>query len=396
MNPETKEKLTAQAKTAKDKAFAAAACCKEKIAATWKSGRKGKAICIGGAAVVLILMMQCGGGESAAGGGWEFTGKNFSSVFMGSSTQDEGVIYAHSPNISIKVLQATKKGNLVEYVQGANPFAGGFESMVGTFGGSFDRMVWVETPGKMYEDGEKLGAGYYIRRGSYEYEGVDGGEHTVARYVEVTDKDILEKIRKQIDDEKAAEAKAQLEAEGRPLELDVPVKSLCGFAVGTTPSSVLSLFEKGNVSWNSERTEIRGKLATPFRHFAEAVLSFRTDHPAGGKHLCRIKLTPVGGRSPLEGRAENYEEIKTIVAMLEKKFGIKFVFDLDSLWGRSVQATWETSGDENIYQRLEIYYNDGFLYLLFQSELMSQKEKTALEEQKKPAKLSADAGADQL
>ena len=111
MNQETKEKLIALATTAKDKALATAAWCKEKISATWKSGRKGKAICIGGAAVVLLFLMQCGGG--GAGGGWKLSNDDFPVVFK-AVEEDEGVVYRYYGNkSSITVLQATKKGNLV-------------------------------------------------------------------------------------------------------------------------------------------------------------------------------------------------------------------------------------------------------------------------------------------
>lgn len=395
MDNATKEKLAACAVEAKKKAIGLWNVCKAKTVSTWQSGRKGKAICIGVAAVVLVLMMQCGGGGSSGGNdggsGGEYTGKNFSTVFVGNPTPDEGVIYTHSPDTSIKVLQATRGGNLVGYVQGANPFTSGLESAFGSLGVSFDRTVWVETPGKVYEDGERLGAGYYIRRGSYEYEGVDGGEHTVARYVEVTDEATLKKIQKQIDEEKAAEAKAKLEAEGQPIEVNAPVKSLCGFAIGATPSSLTDLFKQAR--WNADRTEMSGELATPFRLFDTAELTFSTNHPSGGKHLCRMKLKPASGRSPLQSIQENLEEIANVVAMMEKKFGIKFETRDGEYY------TWNTTGgDESIRQSITLSFTPSgrFLYMVFDSELISRKERNALAEQQKPAKLSADAGADQL
>ena len=67
MNQETKEKLTASVMAAKEKFASSAAWCKEKIEATWKSGRKGKAVCVGIAVAVLLLTMKCCGGGGGAG-----------------------------------------------------------------------------------------------------------------------------------------------------------------------------------------------------------------------------------------------------------------------------------------------------------------------------------------
>lgn len=382
-----KEEATALANEGKKKATAFWTAFKEKIVALWKSGPKGKAICIGGAVVVLLLLTRCGGGSVDTGRGGEFTGKNFDSVFMGVNTDDEGVIYAFSSSISIKVLQATKNGNLVGYIQGANPFLEGVESFVQSLGGSFDRIVWVETPGKRYEDGETLGDGYYIRRGSYEYQGIDGGEHTVARYVEVTDKATLQKIQKQIEDEAATEAQAKLEAEGKPFEIDAPIKSLCGFAIGTTPSSVKALFSNPS----EDEKGISGKLVTPFRYFDFAQLEFSSAPVFGGKHLSSIRLTAFGGL-PQEIREGRFEEIKTIAAMMEKKFGIKF---MGSGGDSRTRYDWRTEiGDDNVYQRIILDGNS--FSLSFSSAFFSPNEEKAMKEKQKPAKLSSDAGADQL
>jgi formylglycine-generating enzyme required for sulfatase activity len=178
-----------------------------KIGAFWKSGVKGKVICIVGVLVILGIIgaftddEEGGGGSGGGGGGgdWKYTGEYFDSVFEG-FPKDEGVIYQHLPNQysylpPLKVMQATKKGNLVEIKNS-------------------DRVIWVETK-RRYEDGELLDRGYYIRRGSKEYETALGAEKTVARYVEVSGS-LLEKVKNQIEDEKAAaEAKAKAEAEAQ-------------------------------------------------------------------------------------------------------------------------------------------------------------------------------------
>ena len=396
MNEEQAKALATEGKK-KETAFWAAF--KEKVVTLWKSGRKGKAICIGGAVVVLLLLTRCGGsnnGESGSAGsidtgrGGEYTGQNFSDVFMGAKA-DEGVIYKFSSNISIKVLQATKEGNLVGYIQGANPFADGLESLFGSFGGSFDRIVWVVTPGKLYEDNQTLGSGFYIRRGSYEYEGTDGGTHTVARYVEVTDEATLTKIQKHIEDEKAAEAQAKLEAEGQPFEVNAPVKSLCGFSIGATPNSVKSLF----TDLSEGEDTMSGILATPFRHFDFAQLKFSPAPVLGGKHLSVVTLT-VKGRSPLTSAKEAFEEVETIVAMLEKKFGITFRNTLKTSVDCNYDWRSERSND-SVSQTITVWCSGSSSFgLTFRSDFFSPKEEAAMKEKQNPAKLSADAGVDQL
>ncbi len=362
MNPDTKEKLAVLAMTAKNKAIAAATWCKEKIAATWKSGPKGKAICAGGAAVLLILMMQCGGG--GVGRGWEFSSQDFPVVFKGADA-DEGMVYRYYGNkAGIVVMQATKNGNLVEC-------------------DSSDRLVWVET-GRRYENGEKLGEGFFIRRGSKEYENALGNECTVARYVEVTDKGVLKKIRKQI-----------TESEGKPFKVDAPVVSLCGFAIGATPGSVKSLLKETK---EGPKT-MEGTLATPFRHFEKAYLEFRPDPRYGGKHLASVSLR-VGDYSALPHWKEEEirQEVGTLVAMLEKKFGIKFTEPGPFKHGEHFE--WKSEGgNDSIKQELAVGWRgiyQGF-YVDFQSEFITPQEKEALRENKtKASRYSADAGADQL
>ncbi len=209
MDNETKEKAAALSGEAKKKATGIWA----KIVGLWKSGTKGKVICIAGVLVILGIIGAFsddeeggGGGGGGGGGDWKYTGKYFDSVFKG-FPKDEGVIYQHLPRVAgvmgivlndsylppIKVMQATKKGNLVEIENS-------------------DRVIWVETQ-RRYEDDEPLDQGYYIRRGSMEYQTAMGAEKTVPRYVEVSGS-LLAKVQKQIEDEKAAaEAKAKAEAE---------------------------------------------------------------------------------------------------------------------------------------------------------------------------------------
>ena len=141
-----------------------------------KHGIIGKVLCILGLLVVGLGIIgafceeeeESGGGDN---GNWNLAGQYFYSVFR-ESTEDEGVAYYNPDASSLKVLQATKAGCLVECTERG-----------------YDRTIWVETQ-KRYEDGQRLGKGYYERRGLFEYETALGAERTVARYVDVTDKGI--------------------------------------------------------------------------------------------------------------------------------------------------------------------------------------------------------------
>lgn len=360
-----------------------------KIGALWKSGVKGKVICIVGVLVILGIIGAFTDDEEGGGGGdWKYTDEYFFRVFAGVK-EDEGVIYKHFPRditmlglsvpdsdfSNVKVLQATRKGNLVESE-------------------AAKRLVFVVTPGKRYEDGQTLGEGYYIRRGSFEYENALGAECTVARYVEVTDKGILAKIQKQIEEEKAAAEKAKLEAEGQPFEVDAPIKSLCGFSIGATPSSVQSLF-KGELK-QFFGDEPGGELVTPFRHFDYANVGFKPDPRSGGQHLYWVELS-VKDDSAIEDweNEENFEEVKTIVAMLEKKFDIKFKNTKESLCELAFRWNNESTED-GIVQKMGVGYDCFRFWLTFESDFISKKEEEALKKKQEPAKLSADEGADLL
>ena len=136
----------------------------------------GKVVCIVGVLLVIfgIIGAFCEDEEESGGGkngNWNLAGQYFYSVFR-ESTEDEGITYYNPEDSSLKVMQATKAGCLVECTERG-----------------YDRTIWVETQ-KRYEDGQRLGKGYYERRGLFEYETAVGAERTVARYVDVTDKGI--------------------------------------------------------------------------------------------------------------------------------------------------------------------------------------------------------------
>ncbi len=320
--------------------------------------------------------------RDACGGGWQYTGKNFLKVYPRSnaSEYDEGVVYRHYANRAIKVQQATDEGVFVE-----NDYLPGDE-------------IWIEAQ-KRYEDGEMLGRGFYIRRGWMNDKNILGGRYKVARFVEVQDNDILEELQRQVAEE-----------EGIPLEIEAPVKSLCGFTIGTTFSRVENLFksveeeqESGSRRHHGELVIfMTGELVTPFRYCGEARLGFSTNYPSGGQHLVRITLTGDLPWETFDTVQELREEVETIVSMLEKKFAIKFEKTEENtrpplLNFYYISYQWETGdNDDSIWQNITVGILGNKVKVDFESELMSQKDWIAWKESLKPPKISADAGADLL
>lgn len=397
-----------------------------KLAALWKSGVKGKAICIVGALVILGIIGSCGDDEEGGGGGgggsdWKYTGEYFDSVFNG-FPKDEGVVYQHFPRdfifigkvlVPIKVMQATKKGNLVEIENS-------------------DRLIWVETK-RRYEDDECLDEGYYIRRGSKEYETALGVEKTVPRYAEVTDKKMLEKIekakqvlqaeeeakeaqRKAKEEAREAQRKAEEEAKKKAreaaaeqgaYELDIPIKSLCGFKLGVPPSQVQPLLQNDDGTpvqdfvdevldgcWNSDGDcKVTYSLAKPFRLFTHATVSFQNS--GVGLHLDGVTLQADIANVSKESWTK---EITTLVELIEKKFGIKFKEGCSYSGGDGYR--WgDVAGCE--IQLFVSRYEGYSLNLEYEASYKIHKlddatKKAREEAGKKTIELDATAGADEL
>lgn len=148
---------------------------------------KSKYMKIGAAAVLAVAVLGFVGkcmDDSDHGRGGKYSGESFAKAFL--VDEDEGVIYKLSGTPAVKVLFPVAEmegGYAVEYDVPGN-----------------EVVVFVETDGKSYKAGDRLGDGYYIRRGEIELAvtALDDSvsNKTFARYVEVTHKGTLEKIAK--------------------------------------------------------------------------------------------------------------------------------------------------------------------------------------------------------
>jgi len=391
----------------KNAAVAGAIAAKNKVVATWNSGPKGKAICVGTVAVLLAIGSMMGDDEDFANGrlGDEdnimLSEKGFSSIFMnvGTPEADDGMIYRHREDLSIQVLQSTSDGLLVGYVTGANPFTSGIEDFCEKFGGSFDRIIFVSTDGDNYEDGQPLRGGYYVRSGTVSYTGVDGGEHTVAHYAEITRSGEIAKIERVIEKRQKVESQAAIDAEGEAIDVDVPIKSLCGFTFGSTPSQNWNLFKEneGRLFKHKQSEnfsyEDSGTLVTPFRWFTKGKIKFSF---VPGTQECLESVTLVSEDFDFNKVTVNsvLEEVKKVKGVIEKKFGIELTADS---YGKSDRRfSWYHGKSSADVEDLSLYFESDRLYLNVHCWQVAKRAKSIKAANKKSVALSDDEGADQL
>lgn len=135
-----------------------------------------------GAAVVLVVAVLAfvGAFTDDGGGGLKLSYNDFYYAAGFNAGEDEGTVYGFDGK-GLKIFQSTSEGVLVK--------------------GRNDNLVWV-VPENRYADGASLKEGFYIRRGMFEYES-RLGVRTVPCYYEVTG-NLLKKVQKQIEDNKAA------------------------------------------------------------------------------------------------------------------------------------------------------------------------------------------------
>ena len=202
---EGREKLKASA-------VAGATSAKNKIVATWNSGPKGKAICVGTAMLLLWLgtsILSNGGSISFS----EASDVQFTHMFRANLTSKNGEAFHHDENHLVRVLNVVEDGVLAHFDQsgfGAQ-LAGGLYS--GVLGES-DKVIHIITKHKGYVDGDKLASGIFVRNGSYTYETALGGVCTVESYNEITSKGEIKRFNEQLE-EMAAKRKAAAEAKAR-------------------------------------------------------------------------------------------------------------------------------------------------------------------------------------
>lgn len=327
---------------------------------------------------------------------------DFTHVFIGDPADDEGTIYAHGRSANIQVFQSTSEGLLVGYAQGANPFTAQAENLMENLGVSFDRVVWVDTKTRLNEENRPLRAGFYVRKGMHSHVGTDGGEHILAQYVEITDPKAVEMLKaeqkRRVEEKRIAEQEAaELANERGAYELNLPIKSLCGFKLGAPPSQVkgLLLHEDGSpVRVMSYGTDMMGnttkfRLAKPFRLFTHVEVKFADN--GVGKHLESVELRGTPDLKKFT-RESYFAEVEATAQLIERKFGIQF--SRDTLSGGEQTYSWR---DKTGTEVLRITASPKYLQLFFADLFEIRRlDKAAQEASKTSIQFDADAGADQL
>lgn len=313
--------------TAKETAHKA----KTKIISTWKSGTKGKVIVITCAMVLLWAVDGLFGTDEADVEFNALSTKSFSSVFMSRDQGSEnGVVYKHDSVPSVQVIDVGDEGVLVSYVRGTNPFTEGIENFIAAFGEGMDGVVFVQTDrADEYTNGTSLDDGYYLRDGVYSYVSVVDSKMTVPRFVELRDRGSIEKCHELESAREKRESEDAVRAEGESVDIKVPVTSLCGFVVGSTPSKSWKLFkENQNAPFRHKRNsvchyEMKGTLLKPFRMFTQgcAEYTFVDNVP---ERLCTIKLHSEEMDYNKVDKSSCLSELDSVKKLLEDKYDIHF------------------------------------------------------------------------
>lgn len=327
---------------------------------------------------------------------------DFKFVFIGGDSSDEGMVFAHEMEPCIQVLQSTSTGMLVHYVEGTSREASSLEQVMKSKGATFERIIWVESESNRQEEGQSLKSGFYVRCGLYTYTDTDGGEHTLGRYVAVTDQKTVSLLKaewkRRAQEEENEEENAENACE--PIELDVPIKSLCGFMLGAAPKQIkpLILNDDGSLVKIIGRTEYGVyRLVTPFRVFSEAELRFTSK--AYEKHLSSVVFKAFLSRDEYTDESIA-AEMKTIVQMLEKKFGIQFKVEVLARYSDNTPSwfvhSWSYNKDDTHRESISFEINGENWSLSFSSGAVEEIEKLIKESNKKTLVTDTNTGMEQL
>ena len=279
---------------------------------------------------------------------------------------------------------------------------------------------------RVYGDGEKLDFGVYVYRGREKFELQDGGSVVMKVFAEVSTNraigliaDYKELLGKKDTVKKStaiAANKVAIENEKTAaIDVDVPIKSICGFVLGSTPAQNWELFKKNeSKQYSYKRGDLKGlmrgalldpfdgTLVKPFRHFTNAEIDF-TFVEGIQEHLYKVNLYSdeinIGEIQP----SSIEEELTSVKKMLEERFGISLAEynkrnGFSWKWqcvdknGRGVEslALYYTGAECGV-----IRYNGKFCLDLYCGRV-EEIDEAAKEAKKKSLKLSGKEGADVL
>jgi len=318
----------AQGNAAAEKAKAA----KAKIQATWKSGTKGKIVCVIGAALVLWVGSCIFGGSGNTNSVRDEDCRidyksNLTSAASQGFQPEEGVgyvslggftIHQYIPNEGavLAMLSNNGLGNLVAMMSGN---AQGISE-----GSDVGNIIYVKTPRK-YTDGQALAGGVYIYEGIVTFETTDGGSKSVKSFREmdeaIASRRIEEDKKKRLEEEER-NAKP-IEGYTIPLPKKTIVKSLCGLEFGKPPAEIEKVLGKRvegrPISENNNSAVF--ELKKKFRLCDRAKVSYYGEPPF--MVLSEVELIGKVDKDKISAISCR-EEVEKVSKLLCEHFGIEY------------------------------------------------------------------------
>ena len=312
----------------------------------------------------------------------KYSDEYFGNVFLGSTEVPIGTLYEFGGDSSIRILSVLESGVLVHYEQGHVPMFGqveiDIENAFRKMGmGGYDKVIYIETDPSGYTDGNELKEGLCVRTGSYRYQS-KGGVRMVEAYADVTSDDLKSKLADYKKKRSEDKAKKLMSSEGKALDVDVDIKSICGFVIGGTPSQNWHLFAKSKHTpyyheKGYQQYRQTGALINPFRQFKEAKATY-TFYDGVPEHLYEVEL-----------ETEHFDmrlvmkELENVKSLLEKKFNIKMEDDPHPGYSSLKAYIWEGNKGEV----LRILETGTRLRIILCSRVIDSKDQFEADKKKK-------------
>ena len=183
------------------------------------------------------------------------------------------------------------------------------------------------------------------------------------------------------------------------IDVDVPIKSLCGFTFGSTPSQNWNMFKENEGRFFKHKQsenfsyEDSGTLVKPFRWFTKGKINFSF---VSGMQEYLESVTLESEDFDFNKVTVNsvLEEVKKVKGVIEKKFGIELTADS---YGKSDRSfSWHHGNSSTDVESLSLSFSSDRLYLNVHCWLVAKRAKAIKSANKKSIALSDDEGADQL
>lgn len=276
-------------------------------------------------------------------------------MFLNSSEVPVGTIFDHSSSPAVRIMNVVESGVLVHYVGS----------------GDYNKIIHIMTDPAKYADGNELKSGIYVRTGSYKYKSMIG-LRKVESYLDISSEEMEKKISEYKHRLAEVRAKKLMSREGKALDVDLHIKSICGFVMGGTPSQNWHLFEQSKNTqfyhkkgYQQHRQE--GALINPFRQFKTARATY-TFYDGVPEHLYEVELET-------EWLSFWEEELENVKSLLEKKFKIKMTPNPNPCYLSSMAAyMWE--GDKG--EKLMIEEGGTRLRLILRSYVIDSMDKSEM------------------